>query len=264
MFAVGYFVKLPENQYRRTMKYLISIIALIGLHFTAKQHDAGLLFNREKPKFNIIDSLIKFEGGRDTLLYDEALDATLFISKANNRHYGVYVVSEKTLAFYQKLQNVWIATEEMPYEYPFSYAKGEDVNGDGVNDVRVACLSGSAGNSENTVFLYDKASGVFKHNKFYDLPNLAFDKKGKFIRSSWYAGAVHCQSKFKYKITGDSLIFDKGMSFCPDYDDIKKATFIEYTRKGGERIVIDSIKGKAGKLWTKFEKGFWDSEHDMY
>jgi len=246
------------------MKSAISIISLVAISlFVSKPMGNALHFNDGMENFSILDSLKKFEGSRDTLLLDDANDATLFIGTTKGRHYGVYVISEKTLAFYQKKHNWWELTEQFPYEYLFSYAEAEDINGDGTDDIKVACLSGSAGNSESTIFLYDIAAGSFKHNKFYDLPNVAYDKKGKFIRSSWYAGAMHCQSKYKYRITGDSLTFDKGVSFCPNHDDMKKGIFIEYTQKGDDRIVIDSINGNPDKLWNRFEKSFWDSEHDM-
>lgn len=40
----------------------------------------------------------------------------------------------------------------MDYKLGFSYAEALDLNGDNYNDIRISCISGSGGNTENTVF----------------------------------------------------------------------------------------------------------------
>jgi hypothetical protein len=214
-------------------------------------------------KFSILDSLKKFGGGKDTLLIDEASDATLFIGRTNNKNFGVYIVSDKSLQFYQETQLKWVKSPIINYNLMFSFATCEDINGDNINDIIISCLSGSAGNTEDTVFIYDKKTEMFKHNESFDLTNVAYDKKGKFVRSSWYTSAVHCQTKMKYFIKGDSLAFGFGVSFCPDDIDGSTGTLTHFKMRDNKRVAIDSLTGKSGKLWRKFEKEFWNSKHDM-
>lgn len=145
-----------------------------------------------------------------------------------------------------------------------NYVEGEDLDGDSFKDIKVCSLNGTAGNTENRIFLYDPSSGIFKLNESYSLPNIKYNKKGKFIQSSWFSGAVHCQEKYKYTITGDSLAFDIGATFCPNEDDEGKTSTLEYYKMvNGKRIIIEIKKGKSGRLWRTFEKTLWNSEHDM-
>lgn len=214
--------------------------------------------------FSILDSLKKFGGGKDTLLLDDANDATLFVGRTNNKNFGVYIVSEKSLQFYQQHDNnYWAKSTVINYDNMFSYVSCEDVNGDNVNDIIISSLNGSAGNTDDTVFLYDRKMGAFNYNECYNLTNLSYDKKGKFIRSSWYSGAVHCQTKMKYIIKDECLEFALGVTFCPDQEYGKTGTLYHFKIVDGQRVNVDSITGKSGRLWRKFENEFWNSKNDM-
>lgn len=214
--------------------------------------------------FSIMDSLKKYEGGKDTLLLDDENEATLFIGRTNNKNYGAYVISEKSLQFYQQPNNnQWTKSTVINYNGMFSYVSCEDVNGDNVNDIIISSMSGSAGNTDDTVFIYDKKPEIFNHKECYDLTNVTYDKKGKFIRSSWYSGAVNCQTKMKYIIKDDCPEFALGVYFCPDQEYGKTGTLYHFKIVDGQRVNVDSITGKSGRLWRKFKNEFWNSKNDM-
>jgi hypothetical protein len=127
----------------------------------------------------------------------------------------------------------------------------------------VSCISGAAGNTENRVFLFDPKARSFKHNKYYDLPNVEYDSKNNFIKSWWFAGVVHCQEKWKYKITGDSLTFDLGVSYCPDEKTQGETGTIAFFKKIGDKeITTKKMSGKSDKLWSIFEESFWNTSND--
>jgi len=234
------------------------------INITTSQKETTLDTTTISQKFSILDSLKKFGGGKDTLLIDDVSDATLFIGRTNNKNFGVYVVSDKSLALNeQNDKDKWVKSSTIRYNFLFSFATCEDINGDNLNDIIISSISGAAGNTEDIVFIYDKTSGMFKHNKSYDLTNISYDKEGKFVRSSWFAGVVHCQTKMKYRISGNDLILDFGIFFCPDENDGKTATITYFNMKNNKRFIVDSLSGNSEQLWLKFEREIWNSEHDI-
>ena len=220
-----------------------------------------------KDGFSVIDSLNKYTNKDSLLIVDNADDkySTLFIGKVEKHSYAVWMESDSLLVFYQKPDaKHWSISNTFYYGMPVNYVEGEDLNGDRFKDVKLCSFNGAAGNTENRIFLYDPSSGIFKLNEFYSLPNIKYNEKGKFIQSSWFSGAVHCQEKYKYIITGDSLIFDMGATFCPNEADGGTTGTLEYYKKiNGRRITIENRKGKSGRLCSKFENAFWNSEHDI-
>ena len=107
-------------------------------------------------------------------------------------------------------------------------------------------VTAAGNNSENLIFIFN--------------PNIQFDKFKGIIHSAWWASAAHGQNQETYKITGDSLTFDQGISYCLKkevHDNI--ATIDFYTIKGDSSIVNKRITGNSKRLWKLFEKAFWDT-----
>jgi len=130
--------------------------------------------------------------------------------------------------------------------------------------VRVSTVSGSAGNTENVVFLFDSKQAKFRHNRYYDLPNVELDRKHQFIKSWWYAGVVHCQDKRKYRITGDSLTFNTGVSYCPNEQRQGETGTLEfYKLTDGKKTTIRKTTGDADKLMSTFVKALWDASDEF-
>lgn len=217
--------------------------------------------------FYLADSLEKYTNIDNKLIvFDtDSSYATLFIGKAEKHSYAVWMDNDTIFTFFQKTNgNNWAATDTIYLGGPFSFAKGEDLNGDNRLDVKVSCLNGMAGNTENRVFMFDTSTKTFKLNDFYSLPNIKYNKEGKFIQSSWFSGAVHCQDKKKYDVTGNSLTFNMGVTFCPNEDDEGKTGTLElYKLVNGKRVTVKSESGESGKLWSEFDRTFWNSENDM-
>jgi hypothetical protein len=218
--------------------------------------------NPSTQKFSVVDSLEKYYSADSVLLIDDSLGSTLFIRKANNCNYAGWVIPDSILVFFQHQSNEkWRATDTLKYKLDFSFSKHIDLNGDGFKDVRVSCFSGMAANTENRVFLFDPKTSSFKHNEYYDLPNVEYDSTNNFIKSWWFAGADHCQEKLKYSITGDSLTFDLGVSYCPD-EKTQGATITFFKRIGANDITTKEISGKSDTLWSLFEQSFWDTSNE--
>lgn len=201
------------------------------------------------------------------MIVDNADDkySTLFIGKAEKHSYAIWMEMDSLMVFYQKPDGKkWKLTDSFYYGMPFSYAENADLNGDGFDDVKVSSFNGAAGNTENRIFIYNTVSQTFKLNEFYSLPNVKYNRKGKFIQSSWFSGVVHCQEKYKYNIVGDSLAFDMGVTFCPnDEDEGKTGTLEFYKMVNNKRVTIKKETGLSNNLWGKFDHTFWNSEHDI-
>lgn len=130
--------------------------------------------------------------------------------------------------------------------------------------MRISTASGAAGNTENIVFLFDSKQAKFRHNCYYDLPNVELNRQHQFIKSWWYAGVVHCQDKRKYRITGDSLTFDTGVSYCPNEKRQGETGTLEfYKLTGGRRSTSRKTTGDADKLMGIFIKALWDASDEF-
>lgn len=115
-------------------------------------------------------------------------------------------------------------------------------------------LTAGGNNSENLVFKFNPETRLFNHNKYYDLANIQFNKATRIIRSAWYASAAHAQNKETYKITGDSLTFDQGISYLLNAKTNGKIATMEfYSIKGDSTIVNRRIIESSKRLWKKFE-----------
>ena len=89
---------------------------------------------------------------------------------------------------------------------------------------------------------------------------MALDERRKFIKSWWYAGVVQGQDKWKYEITGDSLTFREGVSYCPSQRNAGKTGKLKfYTWVNKRRVTTKTYRGDAGKLLAAFSKALWDA-----
>ena len=114
------------------------------------------------------------------------------------------------------------------------------------------------------VFIFNKKTRQFHHNEQFDLENISYDPKNKFVKSYHYSGIVDCQYKMRYRVVGENLKFDLGVTACPD-DHLfgEKASILRYyTMKNGKEITIKSIKGSGKKIGKLFRKALWDSSLD--
>jgi hypothetical protein len=232
-------------------------------HSDNKKNIGNKKIKPSNQKISVVDSLEKYYYADSVLIIDDSLHSTLFIRKANHCNYAVLVIPDSILIFFQHQTNEnWKSTDTLIYKLDFSFSDYIDLNGDGFKDIRVSCISGAAGNTENKVFLFEPKTNSFKHNKYYDLPNIEYDSKNNFIKSWWFAGIDHCQEKCKYKITEDSLTFDLGISYCPNEQNKGKTGTIEFFKQiGNKKITTKKISGKSDKLWIIFEQSFWDTSN---
>ncbi len=210
--------------------------------------------------FAVADSLRKYQSADSLLLVSDDTRALLHIGKAGAARYAICLV-DSTLVFYQQQPNQsWYACDTLTYTADFSFARSMDLNADGIKDVRISTISGSAGNTENVVFLFDSRQARFRHNDYYDLPNVELDRQHQFIKSWWYSGVVHCQDKWKYQITRDSLTLDSETTYCPDeHIPVRRATLTVATYKNGRKVNTEEHAGKPDKLWRTFTHSLWDS-----
>jgi len=205
-----------------------------------------------------IDSLTKYLGKDSLYQFDLKL---LYTGRANNIDFSVLTQTDSTFIICQKIQNHWTITDTLKMSTLINIDK-QDLNRDKCLDLIVTFnVTGSGGNSENYVFLFDNSKKLFIHNQNYDLSNIKYDSITNLIETSWYSSVVNCQTKETYIISGDSLIFNKGIEFCPpnSIKNNKQSTIEFYKMKGNKRITTKRIIGDSKKLWPKFNETFWIS-----
>ncbi len=237
---------------------LIIIIATIFLYLNG--YTQGIAIESEHNS-SITEILRKYESKGSTLLVDHVNNNILFIGRVSENPVGIFIHSDSLLTIYQQFNNQWQATETVSFDSDYSFTAFKDINGDGFKDVVVAGFEGPAANTKNIVFLYHATEHKFIHNEYYDLPNVEYDSIGNFVRSSWYAGVIFPQEKMKYRIIGDSLVFEQGVRYIPDeYFASKTATIEYYTYKGEKEVILRRKKDKKEKLWKEFTKAFWNKD----
>jgi hypothetical protein len=211
--------------------------------------------------FSTIDSLEKYTGTDSMVIEDVRLNTSLFIGRLNQCDIGVqWFEHNLNVVFFQKINEKWIADTTVFY-FETCYVKTEDMNGDQIEDMIVYSPSGSAGNLQNQVYLFHPSKRKFIHNPEYDLENVQYDTENHFLRSWRYAGVVHCQTKEKYVIKGEHVVFEGGITYCPDDETMGETGKLEYyTQKGDEKVVTKTVAGKFDKLYKIFDATFWDSK----
>lgn len=244
------------------MKVYIAVLSTFSLLFylsTAENKSCHLAQN----VFSVIDTLNKYTNSDSLSIQDEISESTLEIRKANEQRFAVWTEHDSLLVFFMKEGTQWKANDTLELGNFLSSVEMHDLNGDSYQDIQVASYSGSAHNTNNVVFLYNPAKSIFEHNYYYNLTNISYDRKGKFIRSSWSGGVVHPQTKTKYLITGDSLTLNSFVKYYPGENENNNASFVRYYQVDGE-LLSDSISGKQARIWKKFERALWNSEKDPH
>lgn len=206
--------------------------------------------------FSFVDTLDKYKNF-DTLSKD---DKVFYIGKVHSKPFGLFQISDTSFVLFQKERQAWFLSDTIILA-DIVDTKYVDLNGDGFKDIIIAQDYTAAGaNSENVVLLYNNKTGLLRHNVSYDLPNIQYDSKKRLIYSAWFGSANHPQEKMVYKTSGDSLIFDKGITYIPDEKTQGEIGTVEfYTEIKGKRIVTKTLKGKADKMFDVFDKEFWDT-----
>jgi hypothetical protein len=235
-----------------------------------------------KNKFSIKDSLEKYSGV-DSFYKRYPNGDMLNIVKANKTSFAAYffIAGEDevweenfyppvdSLIFFNKKQGgQWLQTDSVMWYSNSIYENYgiEDLNGDGFSDFVFHFFGEKHG--ENLVFIFNKKTRQFEHNGQFDLENICYDSKSKFVRSRIYGGLrIHgglhsCSYKMRYRVVGENLKFDLGAEMCPDGIQQKTASLRYYTMKNGEEITIKLIKGSSRKIDKLYTKAIWDSSLD--
>lgn len=205
----------------------------------------------------IKDSLEKYAGTDGLYFFDTS---RCYIGTTNNKGYAFYEMNDSTTILYQKTVLDWVATDSFPY-FLFAPVQVKDLNGDSYPDlVFIYNITGAGGNVQNHCMLYRPSSGLFEHDKHFDLPNILYDPKKNLVFSSWWGSANHPQEKMSYKIAGDSLVFEEGVTYLPDETSQGERGTVEFYRmKNEERIVLKKVSGNSDRTFAVFEKALWYS-----
>lgn len=206
--------------------------------------------------FSFLDTLNKYKGV-DTLYKNNSV---FYVGNSNSKSFGLFQTTDTTFIAFQQNKQGWFVSDTLKLAdiVNITYT---DLNGDKYKDVLITQdYTAAGGNSENVVLLYRPQSARFIHNSSYDLPNIQYDRSKKLVYSAWWASANHSQEKMVYKLLGDTLVFDKGVTFIPDEQtqgDIGTVEF--YIERNENRVITKTIKGKTDKIFDIFAKTIWDT-----
>lgn len=246
------------------MKVLLNIIVLVISLFICnfdKNHNKPSNSNKGHSyfPFSTIDTLKKYIGSNKMYKYDST---SVYVGRTNNIDYGIQQLNDSISIFYQVVDTKWKFTDSITYA--IYYVESTDLNADGYEDLVLTYgISGAGGNYENVCFIYYPQSKTFKHNSFYDLPNIHYEKSRKYICSAWFkGGGLSCAGKEIYEISGDSLVLTQGIIFCPDENEkSNNATLEYYVLKNRKEKIIKKIENKYDKLYYIFDTTYWNSEN---
>lgn len=209
--------------------------------------------------FSMLDSLDKYSGA-DSLVDCDTL--RFYIGKINRKDFALFELNDSTTFLYQKDKNKWAVTDTLPY--PISpHVEVQDLNGDHIKDIKVVYYrTGAGGNEQVYCLLFNHKTGRLIHNPAFDLPNILYDPKKRLVYSAWWSGVVHAQDKMSFRITGDSLTFNEGVTYIPDEKSYKESGAVEFYREqAGQRIVVKKLQGPPEKVWRIFSRAIWDSSN---
>ena len=248
------------NDKMKTTIYISLIFTLVTGCFSDQKKNKLSHSNKNDISYNfsVLDSFDKYQGKNKIFKYDST---KIFVGASNNIHYGFQQINDSTTVIYQKVISKWEITDTI--SFPFYHVEASDINGDHYQDLIITYgMTGAGGNSENICFIYLPTIKIFKHNKFYDLPNIHFEKSTNLVCSAWFSGPAHCQSKETYKIADDSLVFNLGIEYCPYENEKTPIQTIEYyIIKNGKYFTLKKIKSKHDNLYNTFATTFWDSRN---
>ncbi len=186
--------------------------------------------------------------------------AAYFLASDENYDEDNHAAKDSLIFFHKNQGGKWFQTDKFSSSNSiYNNYRKRDLNGDGFTDLVFPFYSPQ--NTENMVFLFNKKTRQFYHNKEFDLVNIAYDQKNKFVISHEYGGMYACSTKVRYRVVGENLKFDLGVSACANDNNLgEKASILRYyTMKNGKEITIKSIKGPGKKIGKLFRKALWDS-----
>jgi hypothetical protein len=235
------------------------LLTLISCQQQGDDNKQTIQVSKTSKVFSLADSLTKYQNA-DSLF--EIGTQRYYVGTANETAFALVAISDSTTALYQKEGNDWFNTDTL--SFLASAVTIIDLNGDNLKDVVMTYgVTGIGGNAENVSLLYYPATHKFKHNEYFDLPNISYDRKSSLIRSAWFSGVVHGQDKMTYTPVGDSVLFKEGVTYEP-IEATKGATAIVefYKMQGNNRLVIKKLKGNSEKMFNVFSKALWDTSND--
>ncbi len=216
-------------------------------------------------KYSAVDSFFKaYDNGNILSIgkVNKTFFAAYFLPSNENYDEDIHAARDSLIFYHKKQGGKWFQTDKFsPFNSIYNNYEKKDINGDGFTDLIFPSLNG---NIDNMVFIFNKKTRQFYHNKQFDLENISYDPKSKFVRSHEYGGMYSCSTKMRYRVVGEKLKFDLGVSACAD-DHLfgeKKSILRYYTIKNGKEITIKSIKGPSKKIGKLFRKALWDSSLD--
>jgi len=224
-------------------------------------------------KYSAVDSFYKrYDNGDELRIINanETSFAAYFLSSCEDEVWeeNYYPPLDSLIFFHKKQDGKWIQTDSIMWFSNSIYEnyRKEDLNGDGLTDLVFDFYDFRI--DEHLVFIFNKKTRQFYHNEEFDLENICYDSKSKFVRSRiygglrLYGGRHSCSSKMRYRVVGENLKFDLGAEMCPDGIQQKTASLRYYTMKNGEEITIKLIKGSSRKIDKLYTKAIWDSSLD--
>lgn len=220
---------------------------------------------KEEVQKNIkIKSIVNVQEALDTILHFERLDIcefstpdywydgsgfSLFIEKGNNPNIGVVLGKDSTFVFMKKTDFWQKVPLDSFIQWQLQWAKSVemyDINGDNFKDIRINNNFGAYMSPTHEYLLYDKQSGNFRYNHFFENVN-EYDHKTHLVRYCYTPPHLH--GKGTYKIIGDSLaIVDEISHGDIDYfEEIKipenyyGTVATHYRYKNGKRKLIKVV-----------------------
>lgn len=201
--------------------------------------------------FSMLDTIERYSRF-DTLL--DYGSNRVFAGNINEIQFGIIGVSDTTTYLYQ-ISGTVISIDTL--NTPFLDTQLLDVNFDRNLDLVVRTfITGSGGNSEVEVFLFDVNNKKFVYNSNFSLPNIKVDGKARMLFSAWWSAGGRPHTKKAFKVSGDSLIFFGSATYYPEKDEV---VFFEEI----DGLEVETITIRGEKSWKLFNRSFWDTSNDL-
>jgi len=218
----------------------------------------------EKPKKHwsclALDTIKKYERFDNLSCFnrnENSANFCVYIGRANGKEFGMAPSTDSTYEVYQKNKDNWEKTATIPLDN-IQYVTITNLRNDAYKDVIITInVTGSGGNEEDKVLIFDRKKMKFVYDGSWDLPNIKYDRKKNIIESAWYGGCWNCGSQKEiYRVKGDSLIFMKGVSYS--FADTITGTLEYYKYEGGKQVTVSSHKGDLGDIQNSFEHALFE------
>lgn len=201
--------------------------------------------------FSMLDTIERYSRF-DTLL--DYGSNRVFAGDINGIQFGIIGVSDTTTYLCQ-ISSTAISIDTL--NTSFLDTQLLDVNFDRNLDLVIRTfITGSGGNSEVEVFLFDVTNEKFVYNSTFSLPNIKVDGKTRMLFSAWWSAGGRPHTKKAFKVLGDSLNFLGSVVYFPEED---KVIFFE--KVNGLLVETRIIQGD--KSWKIFNESFWDTSEEF-